>query len=164
MKRLVLSLALISCVLCGSSLQERADEAAPQVTRENFSALVFETSGGLAGIVSQIEIHAPRNESKRFSLDYIYTVQKRGLARNVDLTADEEAAVLIAVNAANLPALDGKEFWQKQLADGFNEVLTLTLVTGEKYVVQNYGDKAPSEYYALTRFLRELQEKKFPQS
>jgi hypothetical protein len=151
--------ALFLCSFCAD-----ADEPNPIVDRENFSALVFETSGGFAGIESRLEIRTSEDDSKPFSLNWSYTVQKRGLARNVDLSSKEETALLAAVNDANLPDLNGKEFKQKHLADGFNEVLALTLESGEKFVVQNYGDAAPPEYFALTKFLRELQAKKFPQS
>ena len=133
-------------------------------TRDSLQQVTFESIGGFAGIQSTIEVKFPEPKvNAAVSIEWMYTVNKRGLARNADLQAEEADELLRLLNAGNLPKLNGQRYRQPGLFDGFNETLTVTQRDGKKYVVENYGDQAPSGYTSIAAYLRQLQQKHFPQ-
>jgi hypothetical protein len=134
------------------------------VDQRNFEALTLETSGGFAGIRAKIEAsQRPPQSSIRGDLVFKWSqiIAGRETNQSGSLTGDEQTQLMRLINAANLPALNGRHFRQKNLADGFSEVLTVTLKDGRSYTVSNYGDTAPPEYYPLIQYLNELKNQKF---
>jgi hypothetical protein len=80
----------------------------------------------------------------------------------VPVTPAERKQLLKLLNEVRFAQLVGT-YTQKQLSDGFNETLTLTTTDYGKtntYVVRNYGDRAPKDYYKVTEFLRGLRNRK----
>jgi hypothetical protein len=120
-------------------------------------------SGGFFNIRSLIEIQRrPGNAgSSGVTMKWSQTIGGRGVDREAALSQQEVDELIRLLNAANLPTLNGQKYRQAGLADGFNEVLSLSLGDGRKFVVQNYGDQAPPDYYKITDYLRQLQQKKF---
>ena len=136
------------------------------VTQDNFSSLTLETSGGFAGIRSLLQVvPAPGFSSIDGSkLKWSQTIGGRTETQEAGLSFEIPKELIRLVNSTNFSKLNGKKFQQPNLADGFNEVLTLTLNDGRTFTVSNYGDTAPPEYYALTQYLNELKNQKFNKS
>lgn len=136
----------------------------PLFTRDTLESVSFETFGGYAGIRSLLTIKFPPAKA-RFTVSISWTrkVGGRDVEQNAQLENQEADALLQVLNAADLPKLNGQKYRQPNLYDGFNETLTVTQRGGKKFVVENYGDKAPAEYYKITAYIRQLQQKHFPQ-
>ncbi len=134
------------------------------ITRDNFNSLTLETSGGFAGIHSIFEIRTPpmTSSDSTIKLRLSQTIGGREATKNGALRFDEFDQLILLLNSARFSNLNGKNFKQKNLADGFNELLTLTLDNGIKFTVSNYGDTAPAEYSAIIQYLNELENRKFP--
>lgn len=133
------------------------------VTTKNLQTLIFETSGGFAGLQDTLEIPVNKatHSSHRFPIFRTQVIGGRKTQSQGGLSAADIEGLIRLINAANLANLNGKSFEQKQLRDGFNEVLTVTLSNGRSFKVSNYGDTAPPEYYAITQYLNKLKTEKF---
>ncbi len=169
MKRFSLAIALF---LCSTSYGEAASSVAAhkkpisstrskpkinvlQVTESSFVSLTFDVSGGYAGTHSQLVL-----DSKHITL----SDPRRNATTTATWIRKERAPLFKTLNDAKFPTLAGN-YQQKNLADGFNETVTLKLRQGKSvcsFVVQNYGDRAPKAYYKVTMWLRNFQTKKFP--
>jgi hypothetical protein len=126
------------------------------VTRANFLSVIWERSGGFAGIHSLIGVRTPpaTSKSRSYELHHSQTVGGRETGEDATLKPQQEAELLRLLDAAHFPSLNGKSYRQPGLADGFAETLVLTLKGGRKYIVSNYGNSAPAEYYRITEYLR----------
>jgi len=132
---------------------------ATKVTLANFVSLRMEQSGGFAGIQTLLSITPD-------GINYGNT------RRSTEPGAEEPPTMPISVadinaliqllNEVDFPSLVGI-YQQKNLADGFNEVVTLRLQkpdgSEQSFTVSNYGDQAPAGYYKVTAFLQKLQAK-----
>lgn len=144
MKRFLMSHARVLGVLCLNS--------SDKITLQNLQSISFETSGGFAGIKSSISIW-PSSKSSKPGIMWKQTIGGRD-TEYFNILSDADFNHLVSMlNAAKISQLNGKKFEQVGLYDGFNETLTVTLKDGRKFVVENYGDTAPAEYYAITRQL-----------
>jgi len=156
-KRYLFSVSKLPAPLCpgGLPLPE------PLVNWQNFSSLILETSGGFAGIRSQIKISAnPQGPSSApWTIQRSETVAGKTVEEIEKLSFYEEKGFIGFLNYARLDANNGKSWEQKDLRDGFNQVVTLQLRDGRKFIVSNYGDTAPPEYSALVQYLNELKDK-----
>ena len=126
------------------------------ISSETLVSLRLETSGGFAGIHSVLEIK-PRPMSSSIGgwmWNWSQTIGGRTEKAEGDITL-EIPKLIELLNAANFPKLNGKDFKEKNLADGFGEVVTLKLKGGQTFTVSNYGNTAPKEYFALTQYLNE---------
>lgn len=138
-------------------------DASALFTRDSLQQVTFNTLGGYAGIRTALEIKFPDpKEGTAVGIEWTSSLNKDGTVR-AGLKAEEADELLRLLNAGNLPKLNGQRYRQPGLFDGFNETLTVTLRDGRKYVVENYGDQAPSGYTNITTYLRQLQQKHFPQ-
>jgi len=136
-----------------------------------FQSLTFETSGGIANIKSRLAIVIfGNNISASYSPEPYIRWSRTGNNEWVwaSLTPGELQPLIQLLKDEDFPSLAGN-YAQPNLADGINEVLTLTLTASlfsslgpPQFVVKNYGDQAPKGYYKITEYLRQLQQKKFP--
>jgi len=82
------------------------------------------------------------------------------------LSGNQLNAVLRILNEARFPALSGK-YRQKNLADGINETLTLTISDeanrDRTFTIENTGDGAPRAYSQMMDRLRAFVALKFPE-
>lgn len=125
------------------------------VTRQNFQSVQLKTFGGFAGMQSSITISLePSANNTKPKLVWEQTIGGRK-ANRVRFPSDADFNHLISMlNAAKIAQLNGKKFEQAGLYDGFHETLTVILKNGRKFVVENYGNTAPAEYYAVMRQLK----------
>lgn len=138
-------------------------DASALFTRDSLQQVTFNTLGGYAGIQTSLEIKFPDPKAGiAASIEWTSSLNKDGATR-ASLKAEEADELLRLLNAGNLPKLNGQRYRQPGLFDGFNETLTVTQRDGKKYVVENYGDQAPSSYTNIAAYLRQLQQKHFPQ-
>lgn len=129
------------------------------VTRDNFQSLTLETSGGFAGTRSLFEIKPRPSHSSLGGWIMSWSQTTYGLKQVKEVELGEIGELILQLNTARMADINGKNFQQPNLADGFNEVLTLALSNGKKFTVSNYGDTAPPEYSALVQYLSELKNK-----
>lgn len=138
----------------------KSENIAPDsVTLDNFVSLEMSTSGGFANLTSRLQIGDEGEAS--------WTANRRvgaGAAPlRLTLALHDYSALLRVLNTARFPTLAGR-YTQRNLADGINETVTLTLrgANGElqTFAVQNYGENAPPGFYAVTTHLRQLIQRK----
>lgn len=169
----------------------------PLVTRDNFISLSMNTSGGIANIRTGLTVQnngisrfsgpaatsgagfpgggggfgqgaeVPSSQPgipPGYGSGFGYHVPRS--FGSVLLSNNQLDLLLRAINSARLPALAGK-YEQKNLADGINETVTLTISDeanrDRTFTIQNYGDQAPRAYYAFTSRLRAFTALKFPE-
>lgn len=137
-------------------------KATQSVDKENFQSLTLSTSGGIARIQSQVEIDAPDKETNS-SQWMISSNEKRGrrtVRLQTNINVHELDALFQSLDTANLEKMNGKNYRQPGLFDGFNNTLTVTLRNGQKFTVDNYGDQAPAGFYKILEEVNRLKEKK----
>ncbi|BCM88851.1 hypothetical protein IAD21_00693 [Abditibacteriota bacterium] len=148
-----------------------ATKTAPRVTRDNFVSLSWQQTGGFAGIQTSLQL-----QSNVLSYSTNRPTVGGGSGNSIDRTPLPDTrgvsnhqldALIEKMNQVHLPALVGN-YRQPNLADGFNEVLVLTISDkddrDQHFVIQNYGDKAPRGYFAFVAAFRALAGMKFPNS
>ena len=132
------------------------------VTRHNFASLTWKTSHGFPGLTAVLDI-APRPPlSSRGGWvlgwsNWSPTGASRENKRESEVFFEEIDELVRLINLANFPNLNGQNFRQEGLSDGFNDTLTLVLKDGQTFSVSNYGDTAPPEFGALVSYLQKLQ-------
>jgi len=133
-------------------------------TRTNWKTLTLSISGGFANLKSELKVSLIYPNPDLGNPALMWSQNLPGKKEQIfqrKLSVLETTEIIRLLNAAKLESLNGQNFRQKNLADGFNEVLTAELNDGQKFTVSNYGDQAPPEYFALTQYLNELKDKKF---
>lgn len=145
---------LFAAQLAAHADAKSAKDKVPLFTRKTLQIVKFETFGGYAGTRSLLTIQVSPDAA---SVELQSNARGRTEEQTAPLEAAEVDGLLRVLNAANLPKLDGKNFRQQNLFDGFNEILTVALRNGKSFTVQNYGAEAPPEYSAIVRYVRELQ-------
>jgi len=122
----------------------------------DLSSVTFVVTGGFAGINDTLDItegHIKQLKNRPISTtDAVFT--------KADMK--QLAAVLYDADFTHLVG----DYRQKNLADGFNETLTVMVGTGrgsKVYVVRNYGDQAPPAYHKVAAYLRQLEKSKLAQ-
>jgi len=141
---------------------EATHTAAPLVTRENLQSITLETSGGFANIKTSLKVWVRHPFSDFTGPALVWSQTSPGAeekSERRELAETEIKKLIRLLNSARLRTLNGQNFKQPNLADGINEVLTLSLNDGKTCKVSNYGNQAPIEYFVLTRYLRGLQDK-----
>jgi hypothetical protein len=161
LKYLVISIFAVICVFSFSA--NAAVNDVPNVTLVNFVSLRYDRIGGYAGISSGISVHSgmlwvnPDTRPNQTTDKQIY----------YPLSFNQQIAFFNHINAAGIPGLVG-DYRQKNLADGFNETLTLTISDEQNrdqhYVIKNYGNVAPKNFYQFIDYLNELREQKTGQA
>lgn len=128
----------------------------PRDAYDELSSLTFHLTGGFAGMDETLNINDGRITFVRV---------RPATDRQAVFTPAEMRELAAVLRRADFIKLVGT-YDQPQLRDGFNETLTIQLGAGDKaksYTVENYGDRAPAAYYDVTKYLRELIARKFPQ-
>ena len=123
----------------------------------NFVSLQLDVSGGIAGINETTIVRRRSITATNPSRD------PKLPTRTLPLSDAERKQLLQLLNDVRFAKLVGT-YTQEKLRDGFNEILTLTTTNFGKtdtYVINNYGDRAPKDFYRLKAFLNELQSRKF---
>ena len=123
----------------------------------NFVSLRLDVSGGFAGISTTMKVG-------RNSITATNPIRDPKLpTRTVAFSDAERKQLLQLLNDVRFAKLVGT-YTQEKLRDGFNEVVALTTTSYGKtdiYVISNYGDRAPKDFYRIKAFLNELQARKF---
>ena len=144
----------------------------PIVSRENFVSLSWEQSGGFAGLITSLKV-----EGNMFSYSsgarevpggHTGNFIEHPIIPQIQAMSNHQLDTLIfKLNQTRIPALVGN-YRQPNLADGFQEVLVLTISDkndqDQQFTIQNYGNKAPRGYLEFMTFFRVLAGKKFPNS
>jgi hypothetical protein len=168
MKRFWL-VGVLGALLCTLQISAFADaKKAPEVTRDNFVSLRYESVGGIAALRTETSVLGSTLWLEAFPhLGGIGLMS--GAPINVPppsspLSNNQVKALITQINKLKLPALAG-DYRQPNLADGLNETLTLTISDDENrdrsFVIQNYGKTAPQGFYKMTEYLRQLRLDKF---
>lgn len=126
-------------------------------TRTYFQSLTLETSGGIEANRSTIIV---RVVPKSNDLQLSQSINGKDFGQDQSLGSVGTWTFFRLLNSAKLPSLNGKSYKQLNLADGINEVLTLTLSDGRTFTFSNYGNHAPEEYAVFTRYLKDLSKRK----
>ena len=138
-------------------------DVGPKSTRRDlildrhFVSLQLEVSGGFAGISTTMKIGRKSITATNPSRD------AKLPTRTLPLSDDERKQLLQLLNDVRFAKLVGT-YREEKLRDGFNETITLTTTNYGKtdtYVVNNYGDRAPKDFFRVKAFLNELQTRKF---
>jgi hypothetical protein len=117
------------------------------------------TSGGITNLETELIV---RDGTLIWTEDDRMSKPK---TRTTTLSNMEFDVLVDVLNEARFPSLVGK-YMQKNLADGINETVTLSLRGADGrpqqwFDVENYGDTAPAAYYKVTEYLRQLLQRKF---
>lgn len=124
----------------------------------NFVLLQLDVSGGFAGIKDTMIIRRNSITATNPSRD------PKLPTRTVAFTDAERKQLLQLLNDIRFAKLVGT-YTQEKLRDGFGETVVLTTTNYGKtdtYIINNYGDRAPKDFYRLKAFLNDLQNQKFP--
>jgi len=129
------------------------------VNSDNLESLTLNTIGGIAGIQSQVEIHAPDKDSHRqWMIHSNERSRGRTIQRQSNISVNELNALFQALSNANLEEMNGHKYRQQGLMDGFNNTLTVTLQDGKKFTTVSYGNKAPAEFYKIVAEVNRLRQ------
>lgn len=151
---------------------EAKPKRAPIISRENFVALSWEQSGGFAGLITTLKVEGnvlsyssaarelPGGRTGNF-IEHPIIPETQGVSNH------QLDSLIAKLNQTHVAALVGN-YRQPNLADGFQEVLVLTISDkndqDHQFIIENYGDTAPKGYAEFTTFFRTLVGKKFPHS
>jgi hypothetical protein len=168
MKRLSLVMALLGAFLV-LQIPMCAAPQTPIVTRDNFVSLRYESSGGYANLKSGIAL-----QGNLLLLEEFPGSGGTGLASGKErvpfrpttwLSNNQLDEIIRSINQARLPAMAGK-YHQANLADGVSETLVLVISDDrnedQSFVIENYGNTAPPEFYRLAEGMRQMRLAKFP--
>jgi len=136
-----------------------------KATSENFVSLQLLRTGGIAGIREDYSIQnhtlsklpRPRFESGGGSGPaYMFY---NGEAQVAPLSQNQWRELMKRLGKADLPTVVG-DYKDPRLADGIGETVTLTLSDSQnsdcRFVVSNYGDKAPAPLREFLGYLHTL--------
>lgn len=132
------------------------------VNKDNFQSLTLNILGGIAGIQTQTEIHAPAESGYR---QWMISSNERSRGRIIrhqtNINVSELNALFHSLSNANLAKMNGEKYHQQGLYDGFNNILTVTLQDGKKYTVESYGNTAPAGFYQILAEVNQLRQRHF---
>lgn len=147
------------CALPNSAI---AQTNRPEVSLLNFVSLQYERTGGYAGIRSGMSVH-----SGMLWVNPDTRPNQRQENQSYPMSFNQQVDLFDNINAAGITDLVG-DYRQRNLADGFDETLTLTISDAQnrdqRYVIKNYGDTAPRNFYRFIDYLNELRNHKTGQT
>lgn len=151
---------IVFVLLCTFSYSAHAARGnVPVVSLLNFVSLQYERVGGYAGMSSRLSV-----QSGILSVNpETHPNQTMNKQSSYPLSFNQQIALFDHINAAEIPELAG-EYRQKNLSDGWNETLTLTISDeqnrDQQFVIKNYGDTAPAEFYTFINYLNNMRDQK----
>lgn len=136
----------------------RPPEADVQFTRDNFQSLEFNTSGGIAGIQTQMRLE---NGKATYS-------ERSTPKRSAPFSQAELDALLKVLNGSKFSKLVGS-YSNSGVADGISHDISVTL-RGKRadgkpliFTVSDYADAAPPAYQTVVSYLAALKTRAFSQ-
>jgi len=163
MKYLLTGALALICALQFSAKAEVKNTT--NVTTDNFVSLHYSQLGGYAGISKSMSVHSGALWLERDSRPG----GMGGIAFPIDpaqqfpLSHNQLKALIKQINASKILQLVGK-YHQENLADGWNETLTLTISNQENkdqsFIIENYGKTAPAGFYTFISYLNQLRDQK----
>lgn len=163
MKIKFLIISIITAVCAFSFSANAANNDVPEVSLLNFVSLRYDRVGGFAGLSSSMSVYSGMlwiNPDTRPN-------QTASKPSSYPLSFNQQITLFRSINAAGILQLAGN-YRQKNLADGWNETLTLTISDeqnhDQQFVIKNYGNTAPANFYNFINYLNDVRDQKTGQT